>query len=200
MAYQQNAIQMAFCWWADGGPLLYAYWVERHNLIWLTAVLTYAITLHYWVHVGPISWHYSKNRLSLFKFRRNLDGHNKMAAYWRACTWQYGQYPITQIVFNFKFYLHFQIDKSIFRFLQPFQNHMHHRYITDIYISSLEYTIIASNRKFIYSKTCVKWPLKNKQTKILMTNGSLMKVKSIADCSPWSTLQRGAFCNTFDLH
>ena len=27
-----------------------------------------------------------------------------------------------------------------------------------------------------------------------MTNGSLMKVKSIAECSP------GAFCNTFDLH
>ena len=27
-----------------------------------------------------------------------------------------------------------------------------------------------------------------------MTNGSLMKVKSIAECS------LGAFCNTFDLH
>ena len=42
----------------------------------------------------------------------------------------------------------------------------------------------------IYSKTCVKWPLKNRQlkTKIFMTNGSLIKVK------------RGAFCNTFDLH
>ena len=26
-------------------------------------------------------------------------------------------------------------------------------------------------------------------TKILMTNGSLMKVKSIAECSPWSILQ-----------
>ena len=25
--------------------------------------------------------------------------------------------------------------------------------------------------------------------KILMTNGSLMKIKSIAECSPWSTLQ-----------
>ena len=31
-------------------------------------------------------------------------------------------------------------------------------------------------------------------TKILMTNGSLMKVDSIAECS------RGAFCNTFVLH
>ena len=47
----------------------------------------------------------------------------------------------------------------------------------------------------MYSKTCVKRPLYKKgKTKILMTNGSLMKVKSIAECS------LGAFCNTFDLH
>ena len=32
----------------------------------------------------------------------------------------------------------------------------------------------------IYSKTCVKPPRKNRQKKILMTNGSLMKVESIA--------------------
>ena len=32
------------------------------------------------------------------------------------------------------------------------------------------------------------------KTKILMTNGSLMKVESIAECS------LGAFCNTFDPH
>ena len=30
--------------------------------------------------------------------------------------------------------------------------------------------------------------------KILMTNGSLMQVESIAKCSPWTV------CNTFDLH
>ena len=30
--------------------------------------------------------------------------------------------------------------------------------------------------------------------KVFMTNGSLMKVESIAECSV------GAFCNTFDLH
>ena len=36
--------------------------------------------------------------------------------------------------------------------------------------------------------------LKKDKTKILMTNGSLMKVESIAECS------LGAFCNTFDLH
>ena len=32
------------------------------------------------------------------------------------------------------------------------------------------------------------------KTKVLKTNGGLMKVKSIAECS------LGAFCNTFDLH
>ena len=32
------------------------------------------------------------------------------------------------------------------------------------------------------------------KTKVSKTNGSLMKVKSIAECS------LGAFCNTFDLH
>ena len=32
------------------------------------------------------------------------------------------------------------------------------------------------------------------KTKVLQTNGSLMQVKSIAECS------LGAFCNTFDLH
>ena len=46
---------------------------------------------------------------------------------------------------------------------------------------------------------CVKRPLKIDKTKILMTNGSLMKVKSIAICSPWGILQ--SICNTFDnLH
>ena len=36
--------------------------------------------------------------------------------------------------------------------------------------------------------------LKLDKTNVLMENGSLMKVKSIAECST------GAFCNTFDLH
>ena len=43
-----------------------------------------------------------------------------------------------------------------------------------------------------YSKTCVKRAYSHSQidkTKILMTNGSLMKVKSIAKCSLWSILQ-----------
>ena len=43
-------------------------------------------------------------------------------------------------------------------------------------------------RKLRYSTTCLKRPLKNK-TKILMTNGSLMQVKSIAESSKRSILQ-----------
>ena len=35
-----------------------------------------------------------------------------------------------------------------------------------------------------YSQTYVKRQLKKAKTKILMTNGSLMTVKSIAECSP----------------
>ena len=40
-----------------------------------------------------------------------------------------------------------------------------------------------------YSETCVNSHSKIDKTKVLMTTGSLMKVKSIAEC-----------CNTFDLH
>ena len=41
----------------------------------------------------------------------------------------------------------------------------------------------------IYSETCVKGHSKKDKTMILMTNGSLMKVESIAECSLWSILQ-----------
>ena len=41
----------------------------------------------------------------------------------------------------------------------------------------------------VYSKTCLKLPLRIDKTKILMTNGNLMKVESIAECSPLSILQ-----------
>ena len=40
-----------------------------------------------------------------------------------------------------------------------------------------------------YSKTCLKQPLKKDKTKILIANGSLMQVKSIAECSLWSILR-----------
>ena len=44
--------------------------------------------------------------------------------------------------------------------------------------------------KKMYRKTWVKRPLRNrKKTKILKINGSLMKVESIAECSPWSIVQ-----------
>ena len=41
-----------------------------------------------------------------------------------------------------------------------------------------------------YSKTCLKRHSKIDKTKVLMANGSLMKVESIAECSkkPWSIL------------
>ena len=42
---------------------------------------------------------------------------------------------------------------------------------------------------FEYSKTCVKRPLKNRQNKDFITNGSLMKVKCIVEYSCWSILQ-----------
>ena len=38
-----------------------------------------------------------------------------------------------------------------------------------------------------YSKTCLKRQLKNRQNKDL-NDGNLMKVESIAECSPWSIL------------
>ena len=38
-------------------------------------------------------------------------------------------------------------------------------------------------------KTCLSGHSKIDKTKILMTNGSLVTVKSIAECSPWSILQ-----------
>ena len=54
-------------------------------------------------------------------------------------------------------------------------------------------------------KSVLNGHLKIDKTKVLIVNGSLMKVESIAECSPWSILQYfwpplRAFCNTFDLH
>ena len=47
---------------------------------------------------------------------------------------------------------------------------------------------------YMYNGNIVKRPLKIGKTKVLKTDGSLMQVQSIAECS------LGAFCNTFDLH
>ena len=63
---------------------------------------------------------------------------------------------------------------------------------------------ISNNEKFNFGTYClsknntVKPDLsgysKIDKTKVLKTDGSLMKVESIAECS------LGVFCNTFDLH
>ena len=45
------------------------------------------------------------------------------------------------------------------------------------------------HRKTLYSKACLSGHSEIDKTKILMENGSLMKVKSIAECSHWSILQ-----------
>ena len=58
-----------------------------------------------------------------------------------------------------------------------------------------ELAMSSSHQSFtVYSKTCLKRPLKKDKTKVLKTNGSLMKVKSIAECS------LGAFRITFKFH
>ena len=44
-----------------------------------------------------------------------------------------------------------------------------------------------------YCKTCLNWPLKNRQKKIFMTNGSLMKVESIAQ---WLPFEHSAILST----
>ena len=48
--------------------------------------------------------------------------------------------------------------------------------------------------KIIIVKPVLSGHSKIDKTKVLNTNGSLMKVKSIAECS------LGAFCHSFDLH
>ena len=48
--------------------------------------------------------------------------------------------------------------------------------------------------KIVTTKPVLSGHSKIDKTKILKTNGSLIKVESISECS------LGAFCNTFDLH
>ena len=52
----------------------------------------------------------------------------------------------------------------------------------------------SQNAAIVTVKTVSSSHSKLDKTKVLKTNGSLMKVESIAECS------LGAFCNTFDLH
>ena len=41
----------------------------------------------------------------------------------------------------------------------------------------------------MYSKTCLKWPLKKDQKLVLKNDNRLMQVESIAECSKGSILQ-----------
>ena len=67
-------------------------------------------------------------------------------------------------------------------------------------ISRIRYysILILINRTIIRKRATVKPVLSDHstldKTRVLKTNGSLMKVESIAECS------LGAFCNTFYLH
>ena len=70
-----------------------------------------------------------------------------------------------------------------------------------LFISDIEYrTSLDPNTDFLVGifshivNPVLSCHSKIDKTKVLKTNGSLMKVKSIAECS------LGAFCNTFDLH
>ena len=64
---------------------------------------------------------------------------------------------------------------------------------SDLVLLSLSIPLFGMQLMFkiwnIYSKTCENSHSKMDKTKILMTNGSLMKVGSIAECSNWSILQ-----------
>ena len=69
---------------------------------------------------------------------------------------------------------------------QPYDNHAivskvnNHRYFS---CPSPKVLVLIA-----YSKTCLKQLLKIHKTKVLMTNGSLMKVESISECSPSAIL------------
>ena len=65
-------------------------------------------------------------------------------------------------------------------------------------IGTLVIKVLSSNFNHLLFIATVKpvlsGHLKIDQSKVLKTNGRLLKVESIAECS------LGAFCNTFDLH
>ena len=50
-------------------------------------------------------------------------------------------------------------------------------------LSTLGTSTVLKMCNIFYIKTCLKRPLKHRQTKVLKTNDSLMKVESIAECS-----------------
>ena len=69
--------------------------------------------------------------------------------------------------------------------LNLFNCHLHygHTYRLDCFTLTPGYTILSTVKPVLSRHSKID------KTKILMTNGSLMQVKSIAECSPWSILQ-----------
>ena len=57
-----------------------------------------------------------------------------------------------------------------------------------VVLNSYSDTLIIGNQLFTV-KTVKNGDSKIDKTEILMTNGSLMKIESIAECSPWSILE-----------
>ena len=86
-----------------------------------------------------------------------------------------------------------QVNPDAYHIITHFHKHLYPKVY--LFFQSISYFYLSSLLLyykvciFVYSKICLKRPLKIDKTKILMTNGSLMKVKSIAECSPWSNLQ-----------
>ena len=79
---------------------------------------------------------------------------------------------------------------AIFRASPIYQ--LHRPYTSCITHIPVSYAVMATYLKFvryIYSKTCVKWPLSKRPKIDFKTNHRLMQVKNIAECSKGSFLQ-----------
>ena len=67
-------------------------------------------------------------------------------------------------------------------------------YLTSVWLATPWDSVLSQDSTGYTVRPVLHGHSKIDKTKILKTNGSLMKVESIAECS------LGAFCNTFDLH
>ena len=72
------------------------------------------------------------------------------------------------------------LDNSVIWLFSSEKNNKTVKYKNSIWVSTWDFGTI---------KPVLSSHLKIDKTKVLMENGSLMKVKSIAECSPWSILQ-----------
>ena len=67
--------------------------------------------------------------------------------------------------------------------------HCMYQNIRDFFLYKNSGAKLAYEIRYMYSKTCLKRPLKIDKTKVLVENNSLMEVESIAECSTRSILQ-----------